>query len=365
MLLNHGAYHDAGITSGQLVALELLLSRNKSIHWISLNEETGIYEMFLDNSIMSSYRSCPQSFIYAWVEGYQSLGRSWILDFGSVFHKMIEKYYQTFRNPDFDLAQWAVVDGLQAWNEYGMYAHSHVKEFTTVGGARGFCTLLAAYGARFSSDNERLRIIGTEIPFGKKKEVPLGHVTSAISGIPFLDCYLSGRIDVLVDDRDSICPLDHKTKGTLRNDPSKSYEMDEGPTGYIYAVSKIVPALIAELGLGEELLKRRCNKILMNYVSKAPLPDPNERFRRLPILKTQYQLEEYRKRMLVAAEGIFRTLLNHATGATVSRDTSKCTMMYGSDCPYIAIDRQGSRENELIVINSAFKTGPIWNTEKA
>ena len=363
--VNYPAYHDAGYTSKQLESLQLLLESHPSIHWIALNPKTGLYEIFVDNSIMSSFRGCPQSFIYTWVEGYQSLGRSWILDFGSCFHKMVEIYYKTFRSEGFDLIDWAVRQGAECWKKFNMDAHSHVKEYITMNGVKGFCTLLAAYGARFSSDNERLRVIGTEIAFGHKKEVPLGYVTSAISKTPYLECFLSGRIDVLVDDRSSICPLDHKTKGTLRNDPSKGYELDEGPTGYIYAVNSILPALISELGLEPEMLNRNCNKILMNYVSKAPTTDPNERFRRLPILKTSYQLEQYKNRMLITAEDLFRTLIRYAESGQVYRDTSKCTNMYGSDCPFIAIDRQGSKENELVVIKSAFKAGPIWNTETA
>ena len=361
--INYSAYHDAGYTSKQLRCLELLLEERSSVHWITLNPDTGIFEMFVDNSIMSSFRGCQQAFMNTWVEGLQTQGRSWILDFGTLFHKMVEIYYQNFRSPDFDLVKWAVNQGAEEWAKANMDFHANVKEFNTVGGFRGFCTLLAAYGARFSADNERLRVIGTEIPFGKNKEVPLGAALNS-GGVPYLEAYLSGRIDVLIDDRDSICPLDHKTKGTLRNDPSKSYEMDEGPTGYVFAVSKIVPSLISELGLGEELLQRKCNKILMNYISKTPTADPNERFRRLPILKTTYQLEAYRLRMVATVEDIFRALIRYAESRLVIRDTSKCTGMYGSDCNYIAICRQGSKENELLVINSSFKKAPIWNTER-
>ena len=168
---------------------------------------------------------------------------------------------------------------------------------------------------------------------------------------------------MLVDDRASICPLDHKTKSSLRNDPSKAYEIDEGPTGYVYAVHTILPSLIKELNLPEELMQRSCNKILMNYISKAPTQDPMERFRRLQILKTESQLEAYKRRMLHTGEDIFRALVRYVNKGESTRNTAICYHMYGSECEFAPIHRQSSRENELFVLNSAYTKGPIWDTE--
>lgn len=369
--INLTIYQDAGFSWKELKALQELLEKNPSIHWIKLNPKTGIYELTLNNSLMSCFRGCPSLFISTWVEGYAGNGRSWILEYGTLFHKMIEVYYQDFRKPSFNIAQWAVQLGSELWTNSGMDAFSHVKEFTTSGGRIGFCTLLGAYAGRFGADNERLRVIGTEIAFGSNKEVPLGYLSfqndSNYRGINYpyswLQVYLSGRIDVLCDDRTSIFPLDHKTKGTLRNDPSKFYEIDEGPTGYVFAVNAILPAIVHSLGLEDILLHRECNKIMMNYVSKAPTPDPNDRFRRLPIMKTADQLESYRLRMLNTAEDIFRALVRYASTGEAVRNTGMCTNHYGSDCFMLPVHRQSSREHELIVLNTNFHKSPIWNTE--
>jgi PD-(D/E)XK nuclease superfamily len=362
--VNMSIYHDAGYSSSQIRSLETLLTQNPSIHWITLNPNTGIYEMVLDNSLMACFRTCPSLFINTWVEGWASKGgRSWILDFGTLFHKMIEEYYKTFRSQNFNLGEWAVKRASEEWHEAQMNYHAQHKEFISMNGLTGFCTLLAGYSARFNADNERLRIIGTEIAFGRNKEVPLGRIVTNINYTPYLSCFLAGRIDVLVDDRTSICPLDHKTKGNLRNDPSKFYEIDEGPTGYVYAVNSILPKLISSLGLEESLLQRNCNKIIMNYISKAACDDPNDRFKRLPIMKTQDQLESYRKRMLLTAEDIFHALIRYASTGNVTRSTDRCTGIFGSDCAFLPVHRQSSKENELQILNNFFNKKPIWNTE--
>jgi len=228
----------------------------------------------------------------------------------------------------------------------------------------GFVGILIAYAIRFNAENEHLRVIGTEISFGHNKEVFLGSFRAQDERcIGYGDIYLSGRIDVLVDDGASICPMDHKTQSTLRYDPALEYEVDEGPTGYIYTISKILPVLAKAKGLDSNMLARNCNKIIMNFIFKTPTKDERDRFKRIPILKTQEQLESYRQRMLLTGEQIFRTLINYASTGQVNRDTSKCTNWYMHDCPFLPIHRQNSKENEELVISQFYEKRPIWDTE--
>jgi len=370
--LNIPLYVDAGFSAFEMRALESLLASNPSIHWIKLTDE-GTYELILDNSIMSCFRTCPSLFMMTWVEGFApKIGKSWILDFGTIFHKLVEIYYKEFRTPGFDRIKWATEIAKEEWIAANMKFHRDHKEYNTIGGLPGFASLLLEYASRFSADNERIRVIGTEIAFGRNREVPLGSVYNMVRDAPrsdfanvYLRVFLAGRIDVLIDDRTSIGPLDHKTKGSFRGDPSKFYEIDEGPTGYIYAVNQILPKLLKELNLEESLLERSCNKILMNYISKTPTQDPAERFKRLPIFKTSDQLESYRRRMLLTAEDLFRALIRYAVSKEASRSTNNCTGLYGSDCPFLAVHRQVSKENELMMLSANYEKRPIWNTEEA
>jgi hypothetical protein len=365
--INIPLYHDAGFSSSQLRSLAALLEKNPSIHWLSLNDQ-GIFELVLDNQMYSTFRACPAHFFELYIEGWAGTGRSWNLDFGILFHKMVEEYYTRFREKGFDVNAWAIQDGIFAWNAAQMDFHIGHKEYQSMGGVHGFVGLLVAYANRFSAENERLRIIGTEIGFGKAKEVFIGDAVASPNALyndntsTYLKCFLSGRIDVLVDDGHSICPLDHKTMGTMRFDPSQRFEMDEGPTGYIYAVNQILPTFLSSAGLDQSLLKRSCSKILMNFISKS-IPKDGDRFRRIPIMKTDEQLESYRLRMLATSEDIFRATVRYASTGVATRDTSKCTNWYMTDCPFLSVHRQNTKANELIMLNQFFKKAPIWDTE--
>jgi PD-(D/E)XK nuclease superfamily len=372
--INLSLYHNAGFSTSQMRSLEEFLEKNPTIHWISLNSATGIYELILDNQLMSDFRGCPAYFFPVYADGYRLKGaesRNWYLEFGILFHKRVEEYYLKFRDPKFILHEWAIKDTIDAWEAADMSYHAAHKEYQSIGGIQGFCGLMLAYATRFSAENERIRVIGTEIPFGKAKEVPLGSVYPmkdyrfyALEDSCYLNIYLSGRIDVLIDDGSSICPMDHKTMNSFRNDPNLRFELDEGPTGYVYAVNKILPSFLAQQGLDSSLLRRSCNKILMNFVSKS-IPKEGERFKRLPILKTQEQLEAYRLRMLLTARNLFAALVEYASTGVAMRDTAKCTNWYMHDCTFINVHRQNSRENELNILNSFFEKKPIWNTEES
>jgi hypothetical protein len=374
--MNLDVYKNAGFTTPEMRALEDLLSLAQ-LHWISLNPETGIYEITLDNQMMATFRSCPSHFVEAYVKGIapKGGGRAWPLDFGIVFHKLMESYYKDFRTGGFSARDWAINQAVDYWNSLDMDFHKEHKEYKSIGGVQGFCGLLMGYAMRFGPENERLRVIGTEISFGKAKEVLLGSIQSqpympyhddtplTIFAENYLRLYLSGRIDVLVDDGKYICPLDHKTMGSFRNDPTMRFEMEEGPTGYIFAVSQILPEFLKAIKAEDFMLQRSTNKIIMNYISKS-IPKEGDRYKRANIMKTTEQLEAYRKRMLCTGEDIFRALVRFANSGFVWRDTSKCTSWYMHDCQFLPIHRQNSRANELAVIDSFYEKIPIWDTEE-
>lgn len=362
MSLNTELYRVAGYSLREMNNLQCFLAFYEDIHWITLNHETGIYELTLDNQIFSTFRACPAHFIELYVRGLTlkgTGGRSWYLEFGILFHKMIELYYKTFRTPGFILQEWAVNTGIEEWNKQNLDFFSDHKEYKLIGGRMGFIGLLIAYAERFSAENERIRVIGTEISFGKAHEVSLGF--GKANNTRYLEVFLSGRMDLLVDDGNSIAPMDHKTMASFRNDPTLKFELDEGPCGYIYAVNQILPTFLKEHNL-EHLINRSCNKIIMNFISKS-IPKEGERFKRIPILKSTEQLESYRLRMLDTAEDIFKCLVRYVDNGIVYRNTSACTNWYMHDCTYLPIHRQNSKANELIMIDAMYEKKTIWNTE--
>jgi hypothetical protein len=342
--------------SGQLIEF---LNRTP-LPWVRYDEAKQKLIVVIDNHMLSTYRNCPQHFFYSNVQGYQKKSgvkegekeRAWYLDFGVLLHKMLEMYYQEFKNPDFDVTKWASIRAMAEWQEMSMDVHSEHKEFKVIGGAFGFAGLLMQYASVMSPLNEKIRVLGTEVSFGRNGEVPL-YIGEDI------EIYLAGRMDLIVDDGYFICPMDHKTMGAFRGDPGMQFETEEGPTGYIYALSKILPQFVPE----DQLLKRDCSKILMNLIQKKPASTPQERFKRVPIRKTSEQLEAYRYRMLATVQHLILDTESFAASFPLWRNTTACTNWHMTTCAFRDVCRQGSREAEQATLNNGFLKLPIWDTE--
>jgi PD-(D/E)XK nuclease superfamily len=335
------------------------------LHWLKIAKD-GVPELYLDNHMMQTFRMCEARFVEDFVNGYGSKGRIWFLDLGTLVHKMIEVYYLNRTHALFSTEYWAIQLGMQLWKAMDMdYYENHPmwqKEFKGLNGCYGLCTLLLQYAAHFKLENERLRVIGTELYFGKGKEVPLltktfednhGKYEKWIDSLPFR-LYLSGKIDLLIDDGVSIGPMDHKTSKDFRGkNPLINYEIQEGMTGYVYAARQLTKAF-------PELARRPANKIWMNFLQIKDEKNIQDRFKRLPLYKTDEQLEAYRLRMIRTASKIFQLL---STDAVPDYNTSACTNWMHQTCPYHSVHRQGSKESELLILNANFTKIPIWNPE--
>ncbi len=327
--------------------------------WLKYDEVKHKFILVLDNHLMSTYRACPQHFINAHVLGLRRKSptdkpeRVWFLEFGICLHEMLEKYYKTFREPYFDKIKFCTEEAIAVWNEHQMDEFAEEKEYKAIGGLKGFIGLLVQYTTVLGPENEKLRVLGTEVSFGKNLEVPI-YIGSS------LEVYLSGRMDIIVDDGYFICPMDHKSFAVFKGDVALRYATDEGPTGYVYALSTVLPKLIPE----ELILKRDCTKILMNLISKAPTKDPQERFKRIALRKTTWELEQYRMRMQHTASHLLFTVNAFVQDGPVYRNTQVCQNWMHRTCSYFDICRQQSREGELATIQNGFITVPLWDTEK-
>lgn len=328
--------------------------------WIHYDQHRHKLIIIVDNHLMQTYRACPAHFFLGNVQGIQrksniiegEKARIWFLDFGIVLHRMLELYYREFRNPDFDPTVWATTRAMKEWSDMKMDVHAEDKEYKLIGGMKGFIGLLIQYCTVMTPQNEHLRILGSEISFGHAGEVPL-YVGKN------LEIYLAGRMDLIIDDGYFICPMDHKSEGQFRGDPSLKYETDEGPTGYIYALSKILPQFVP----ADQILKRDCSKILMNLIQKKPTETPAERFKRVPIRKTTWQLEQYRGRMVSTVVHLLKDMERYVLDIPVQRNTMLCSNWFHRDCVYRDVHRQGSKEAELATLANGYAKFPIWNTE--
>lgn len=329
--------------------------------WLYYDKAKGKFIMIVDNHLMSTYRGCPQHFFNSHVLGLKrklegaeaKAERVWFLEFGICLHEMLEEYYKTFRDPYFDMTQFCTKRAAELWAEHQMDDFAEEKEYKSIGGLKGFIGLLIQYVTILSPENEKLRVLGTEVSFGKNLEVPL-YIDEN------LEVYLSGRMDLIVDDGYFICPMDHKSFAVFKGDVALRYATDEGPTGYVYALSVVLPDLVPE----EMILKRDCSKILMNLISKAPTKDPRDRFKRVSLRKTSWELEQYKFRMGATAKHMLEDVGRIALGLPIHRNTQVCQNWMHRTCSYFDICRQQSRDGELATIQNGFLTMPLWDTEK-
>ena len=353
----------------------------KKLPWISYNESIGRMEIFIDNYLASSYRACPAYFFLRDVEGWHrrsesapgaedTIERKWYLDFGILWHAMMEEFYSSFQSPKFSLEDFAIHKADEYWSRLEMQQHEGHPECQRIGGYLGFAGMLVSYAVQFSAENERLTPIASEVAFGKKREVPIyvfdplacGSEASIWSSA---DIYLSGRLDLIFDDGSHILPMDHKTMGSFRGDPMAKFLCDDGPTGYIYALNQILPSLS---GISEEVItKRSCNMISMNLINKGEPPknDPRQsRFKRMPIYKSIEALESYRLRMIATCNHLINDLEMYCRDYSVPRNTNACTNWYHTTCTYYDIHRQQSADAEQKTLQTGYIKLPIWDTEK-
>jgi hypothetical protein len=333
------------------------------LHWIRIAED-GVLEIYLDHHALATFRSCPEKFKLEMIDGRRAKASagsagtgSWSLDFGILFHKVMEYYYINFRNPNFS-ASVAIQYATELWDAMGFDNWKDTKGWENVRGLEGFRWLINFYFAKYATENERLRVIGTELYFGKGKEVPLQ--LEPTQSAPFR-LYYSGKIDLLIDDGFSIGPLDHKTSSNFKGkDPNLGYMVQDGMTGYVFA-SKFMVRDVLKL----HPLARKTNMILMNYVQVAQAKDLQSQFKRIPLYKTDGELEQWRLRQIATV----RDILNASFGLfdTPSLpfwyDTSHCTNTYYRECPFFPVHRLADPASQIISLNNLFDVKPVWNPE--
>lgn len=328
----------------------------QQLNWIKKIDE-GHYEMFLDHHMLSTWRMCQANFQLLHIEGRRPKGGySWPLEFGSLLHTMIEDIYNWKKDEIFSLDK-LTTEAYHKWDEKNMDRFLQHKTCKALGGKLGFIALVHSYAQYYNQDNERLRIIGTEIGFGTNKEVPIGQLKIQKSSYELItiDCYLSGRIDFLADDGLRIGPVDHKTRANFGiQDLGAPYNPHEGMTGYIYATR-------AFLQNHPELSTKKVTTAWMNFIQVAHETDPLKRFRRVMIMRTDYQLEQFRLRQLQAFKEIFDYLYSEAVPTW---NTEVCAHWYGSDCIYRAVHRQGDEASQLVVLNNDYTVEDYWNPEE-
>lgn len=339
--------------------------------------EDGVLEMYFDNAMMENFRKCQGAFVERYLNRIVPNGRSWALDFGSYFHTCMEYFYQAQRE-NWE-GNWAYVGFgsihqendtkiiklikqdyanfvqlcLDLWKEYKMDEFAEYKQSKTFGGQDGAILLFSQY-FKTHFRLERLRFVGWELSFGKKKEVPILDSAIYYDGVlhPFRG-YYCGRIDLIVDDTEIIGPLDHKTTAKFDGSENSDYKPNDGPCGYVYSLQHI---------LGEKFKSegRTCNSILINHIELNPpaRQDMRYRFKRSKKSYSPAELQEWLGRQQATFRHLYEVIVLEQP---VIWNTQACAYwIFGQNCAYKPIHevapvvRDGVRKQ-------FYQIGKPWN----
>lgn len=321
------------------------LAAQRYPHIIKIADD-GVPELYADNHILSHLRLCEAFFVESFLNNLHQKGeRSWSLEFGIWFHKVMEKFYTSEQDQNLDnsimcsdLVTYAAEVWLQNDMNYFNSKPEYYKVCAKIGGLTGATQLVVDYWRMYGEGRDALKVIGTELSFGRGKEVPIvdEDVRCAIEinynrdVLPFR-AYYCGRMDAIGDDNSSIFPVDHKTTSTINPlTTGRDFKPHDGMQGYVYALNQISKSYFSTL-------QRTCNKAMVNHVQVNYSADYTKRFKRTTLHYSPLELEAWRVRQIRS----FRKLWEIAVEEQAPDwNTSTCHDIYNYPCPFRLLHEQ-------------------------
>lgn len=303
----------------------------------------GVPELFADNHILSHLRLCEAYLVESFLNNLHPKGeRSWSLEFGIWFHKVTEQFYNTQCKTTecSDLVQYATEVWMWGDMQYFNTKPDYYKACAKIGGLTGAIQLVVDYWRMYGEGRDTLKVIGTELSFGRGKEVPIWNPVVNIdngkphnfydSGLPFR-AYYCGRMDAIGDDGSSIFPVDHKTTSTINPlTTGRDFKPHEGMQGYVYSLSKIAATYFPSL-------QRSCNKALVNHVQVSYSADYTKRFKRTTLYYSPAELEAWRIRQIRSFRKLWALAVEEEQP---DWNTQSCHNIYNSPCPFRLLHEQ-------------------------
>lgn len=316
-------------------------------HIIQIGSD-GVPEIFADNHILSHLRLCEAFFIESFLNNLHQKGeRSWSLEFGIWFHKVMEKFYTTQDKQAAssgilgaqvnevqcsDMATYASEVWLASDMNYFNTKPEYYKVCAKIGGLTGAIQLVVDYWRMYGEGRDTLKVIGTELSFGRGKEVPIYEYNEAwpMIRLPFR-AYYCGRMDAIGDDGSSIFPVDHKTTSTINPlTTGRDFKPHDGMQGYVYALNQISKSYFPTL-------QRTCNKAMVNHVQVNYSADYTKRFKRTPLHYSPLELEAWRVRQIRSFRKLWEIAVEEQSP---DWNTNTCHDIYNYPCPFRLLHEQ-------------------------
>lgn len=332
-------------------------------HLISQNAD-GSLNLFVDHHVLSQLRLCEAKFVEEILCHHgPKAQRYFSLEFGTWIHECLEDFYNHFKNNQSapDLNEWSN----NCIKKYRDYDIDHFappmtkltkeykgdeKKWYALGGEDGARRLLFEYYAWYM--DLRLKVIGTETLFEKQAPVPLGEIAIPDPLYPtdgiFIKCYLTGVMDLVLDNGYKIFVADHKSTARFDGYESDDFDPHEGICGYIYTLDYYLKNHLTDLST-----LHGCNDGIIFHISIA---NTIPRFKPSYIHKTNEQLKEFAERQLRTCKRMVELIL----GEKPDWNALICNNIYNNPCPFRELHRQPTEQREA-TLKQFYEIKPMWD----
>jgi hypothetical protein len=206
----------------------------------------------IDSSMISTFRSCPQSFLLRYVENWAATGNSVHLHAGGAYASALELSRRAYYEQGKSLEEAEAIGMYELITKYGQFEapEGSAKTLARMMGALEF------YYSEYPFDEDSAQPIhlpsqkrGIEFTFA----IPLP-ILHPDTGNPILYC---GRTDMLVDFAGGCYVLDDKTTTSLGAQWSKQWTLRSQFTGYAWACKQVGIEVQGAIVRGLSILKTK------------------------------------------------------------------------------------------------------------
>jgi hypothetical protein len=208
--------------------------------------EDGRYRFRVDHHLINDYNTCDRYFNFRHMGDSQGLvyGSKTLsikIAIGSWWSSVMESMYNEMACGVLPSEHHIYKFASDAWLTHKMegYKNSDPEVFDKFGGLDGGRLMALEYYEAFAKQHfTQWQVIGPELGFGWKDEVPLGEDDKVV-------VYYGGKPDLIILDRSQnmVMPLDFKTKDSVPSNASVMWKPHPQTAGYIFAVGQLLRSL--------------------------------------------------------------------------------------------------------------------------
>ena len=296
----------------------------------------GKYKFRVDHHTIDDHNKCERYFNFRHMADPSGLvwgtkGVSLKVALGSWWSSTMESFYHEMQFgavPDDATTARIAAD---AWRQHKIEDYKNLEPdvFDKFGGVDGAMLMALEYKQAFGQAHfSQWQIIGAELGFGWKDELPLGEDDKVV-------VYYGGKPDLVILDRaqNMIMPLDFKTKDSVPRNAAAKYKPHPQTAGYIFAVREMLNILESK---NRASVKPPTKCVVMVCARFRPTDKPKSGIqapRFLPVYPNYdaTEIEEWRSTIVEKCRRLRDSI---ERGVWVPREGDSSCHLYYHGCPF-------------------------------